>query len=126
MTRAQAERIIRDWQHRLGLERWKIEIDWDESAGEGNNARTWRSDLYDTARMLWDPEWPKWSRERFEQTAIHELLHLLHRDLDETWKDMEGQIHRDAWSLADKRYFQEMEGFIDRLAIRLLEISEGS
>lgn len=122
MTRKQAEAIIRDWQDRLGLERWNIEIKWDEPAGEGNNAKTWRAGWYDDARMYFDPEWPTWSHEKFEQTTIHELLHLLHRGVDEAWNDVDGQLHRDAWSLADKRYLQEMEGFIDRLAKRLQEI----
>lgn len=121
MTRAQGERIIREWQARLGLELWDVEILWDEPAGEGDNARTWRSNWYDNARVYFDAEWPKWSRERFEQTAIHELLHLLHRGVDQSWNELDGQLHRDAWTVADNRYMHEMEGFIDRLASRLLE-----
>lgn len=122
MTRAQAERIIRVWQERLGLERWSVEVLWDEPAPEGDNARTWRSDWYENARVYFNAEWPSWDRERFEQTAVHELLHLLHRGVDETWRDLENQLHRDAWSMADARYMQEMEGFIDRLASRVLEV----
>lgn len=122
MTRAQAERIIRVWQERLGLERWSVEVKWDEPAPEGDNARTWRSDWYENARMYFAEDWPSWTRERFEQTTIHELLHLLHRGIDEAWHDLDGQLHRDAWSVADKRYMQEMEGFIDRLASRMLEV----
>lgn len=122
MTRSQGERIIRGWQERLGLERWNIEILWDEPAEEDENARVWRSGWYDNARVYFAKEWPSWPRERFEQTAIHELLHLCHRDVDETWLDLDGQLHRDAWTIADKRWKQEMEGFIDRLACRLLEV----
>lgn len=121
MTRAQGERIIRGWQERLGLGGWRIEVLWDEPAEEDENARTWRSGFYDSARVYWAKDWQSWPRERFEQTAIHELLHLCHRDIDEAWNDLDGQLHRDAWSVAKARYTQENEGFVDRLAFRLLE-----
>lgn len=122
MTKALGERIIREWQARLGLERWEILIVWDEPTDENDNARTWRSSWYDNARIYFNVEWPKWMREKFEQTTIHELLHLCHRDVDQSWNDLEGQLHRDAWKMADERYMHSMEGFIDRLAYRLLEV----
>lgn len=122
MTRSQAERVVRGWQERLGLDRWRIEILWDEPADEDENAKVWRSGWYDNARLYFNKDWPAWPRERFEQTVIHELLHLCHRGIDETWNDLDGQLHRDAWTVATARWKQEIEGYVDRMAFHLLEI----
>lgn len=121
LTERQAERIIRGWQKRLGLEGWRVEIRWDEPADEDDNAKIWRSCFYDDARLYLSKEWPTWPRERFEKTVIHELLHLCHRDIDEAWNDLDGQLHRDAYTVASARWKQEIEGMVDRLAFRLLE-----
>lgn len=83
----------------------------------------WRSSWYEIARLYFSAEWSSWPVAKFEQIVVHELLHLCHRDIDEAWADLDGQLHRDAWTLADKRYKQENEGFVDRLAFRLVEIA---
>lgn len=122
MTRARLERVVRVWQQRLGLERWDIAIEWDEPCGEDANAATWRSSSYDRAEIRWDKEWRKWSARKANEYAVHELLHLHLRDVDEVVGSLEGQLHRDSYALVDGRYLHEVEGLIERLTYRLIEI----
>lgn len=72
--------------------------------------------------MKFDPKWPSWSREFLNRIVVHELLHLLTRDIDEVVGDAEDQVHRDAATLLRRRYDHEIEGFVDGLAYRLVEI----
>ena len=123
MTKAAIERIVRVWVPRLGLERWKIEVDFSKPCADENVAEVEKSSFYDTGTIRLEAGWAKWEPVFAEQTLVHELLHLLHRDVDEAFRDIEGQLHRDAWTMADRRYKQAMEGFIDRMAFRLVEIA---
>jgi hypothetical protein len=122
MTRSAVERAVRVWQRRLGLDGWDVEVEWDEPSEDGSDASTWRSASYDRATMKFAEGWPKWSREFTNRVVVHELLHLVSRDLDEVVNDLEGQLHRDAFTLVDRRYLHEIEGLVDRLAYRLVEI----
>lgn len=121
MTKAQMERIVREWQRRLGLERWDLDVAWDPAL-EGSDASTWRSDSYDRATLRFDPEWASWDVEFTNRIVAHELLHLLTRDVDVVVKDAQDQMHRDAGTLIERRYLHEIEGFVDRIAYRLVEI----
>lgn len=122
MTRARLERTVRVWQRRLGLERWDVEINWDEACDEDANAATWRSSFYDRATIRWAEEWREWSPRKANEYAVHELLHLHLRDVDVVIGALEGQLHRDSYSLVDGRYEHEVEGLIERLTYRLIEI----
>jgi hypothetical protein len=126
VTKAALERLVRLWVPRLGLERWKVDVDWSKPCADHNVAEIEKSSFYDTGTIRLEPGWAKWSPEYAEQTVVHELLHLCHRDVDEAFADLEGQLHRDAWTMAERRYKQAMEGFIDRAASRLVEIAGGS
>lgn len=123
MTKAGIERLVREWTSRLGLERWKIDVKWDDPCGDDFTAVIDKSSYYDTATIRLEADWQKWKPDFAEQTMVHELLHLLHRDVDEAFRDLEGQLQRDAWVLSERRYKQAMEGFIDRMATRLTEIA---
>lgn len=125
MTKGQLERVFRLWQSRLGLERWRIEFRWDELCGPDSYAEIEKSSYYDTAKVRLEPDWSKWSPEFAEQILVHELVHALHRDVDEAWNDLEGQLQQTAWLLANRRYRHAMEGFVDRMASRLVELGGG-
>lgn len=126
LTKGQIERLVRVWVPRLGLERWKIEVDWSKPCADENVAEIEKSSFYDTGTIRVEPGWVKWTAEYAEQTLVHELLHLCHRDVDQAFADLEGQLQRDAWVLSERRYRQAMEGFVDRTASRLVEIAGGS
>lgn len=126
MTKGQVERLVRVWQGRLGLERWDVKVDWSKPCADDRVAEVEKSSYYDTGTLRWEPGWSKWTAEYAEATVVHELLHLCHRDVDESFADLEGQLQRDAWILSERRYRQAMEGFIDRTASRLVEIAGGA
>jgi hypothetical protein len=123
VTKTKLEAEVRAWQYRLGLERWKVEIKWDEPCDAENFADITKSSTYDTATLRLDAGWSKWTADFTRGIVVHELMHLLHRDVDEAFNDIEGQLQRDAWIMAERRYKQAMEGFIDRTATRLVEIA---
>jgi hypothetical protein len=123
VTKARIEKLIGVWTVRLGLERWKIDVDWSKPCADHNVAEIEKSSFYDTGTIRLEPGWAKWAPDYAEQTVVHELLHLLHRDVDEAFADIEGQLQRDAWTMVERRYKQAMEGFIDRTASRLVELA---
>lgn len=122
MTKGQLERIVRTWQGRLGLERWDLEVDFKEPSKEDSDASTWRSNDYDRATLRFADGWPKWSVQFANRIAVHELLHLVTRELDRVVEDVTDQMHREAATQIDRRYLHEIEGLVDRLAYRLVEM----
>jgi hypothetical protein len=122
ITRKQVERTLRVWQTRLGLQTWDIKIDWEKSAGDDINASTYRLNTYDRATLCFDTAYVNWSKEFLNQTVVHELLHLVTRDLDRVFADFEISAHPEAYRVLDKRYDHEIEGVVDRLANRIVEI----
>lgn len=128
MSKRELERIVRLWQTRLGLDAWDIRVDWDKPAREGCDATTWRSTDYDRAILYFDtPTWPTWAEKRgldfVHRIVVHELLHLLVRDLDELVDSLNGQLHRDVFAVTENRYDHEIEGLVDRLSYRLVALS---
>lgn len=123
MTKGQLDWLVRVWQVRLGLERWEVGIDWSKPCADENVAEAERSQFYDSAKVRVEPGWAKWSPEYAEATIVHELLHMLHRDVDQAVYDIDGQLQRDAWIMAERRYRHAMEGFVDRMAQRLVELA---
>ena len=123
MTRKQFEREFRTWQNRLGLDAWHVEINWDEPARKDCDATTWRSDDYDRAVIKLDVEWPSWDDDFTRRIIVHELLHLLTRDVDEVFDSLETQLQRDLYTATQNRYKHEIEGLVDRLSYRLVEIA---
>lgn len=123
MTQRELEAILRLWQGRLGLERWELKVEWDKPAGEDFEAQIFCSADYDSARIRFEPEWSKWTREHAHKVIVHELLHALHRDIDNVLSGLDGQLHRDAQNVVEWQYRHALEGMIERLALRLVEIS---
>ncbi|SRR6266404_6373538 len=129
MTRRALEKAVRLWQGRLGLEGWDLAVSWgkDPVTGEGcsedADATTWRSNTYDRAVVYPSPDkFPNWTADFAHKVIVHELLHLVTRDVDRTVASIEGQVHPDVYRMIDKRYDHEIEGVVDRLAVRLVEI----
>lgn len=127
MTRKQLERIVRDWQSLLGLERVVITIQWDvlpegpEGMYDGAQADIRAHKTYDTARLRFGPDATLWPKERATQNIIHELLHVLHNPIDQAVDSITGELP--ARNQADAWYESALETFIDRVALRLYEIA---
>lgn len=116
MTRKQLERIVREWQKRLGLHTWDIEVDFREPAAEEAHASTWRSNVYERAGIRFDREWPRWEPRFANQVVVHELVHLMARDVEESFKPAEPspEVSR----LQDRA----IEQLVDRLACRFVDL----
>jgi hypothetical protein len=119
VSKAQIERVVRLWQERLGLERWKLELRVSaepmDGFGEFDVSSQYEVATITVASGL--------SPEQVEQTVVHELLHLMCRDLDAVVEDARGQLHPQASVQVEKRYEHEIEGFVERLALRLVELA---
>lgn len=123
LTRKQFERALCVWQRRLGLERWEIVVRWDEPHDGDTVAEMTPEASYDRGFLRLNRSWASWSSDYANRTIVHELLHLLTRDLDGVVAAIDGAVHRDVYAQIDKRYDHEIEGFVDRLACRLVEIA---
>lgn len=122
MTKREVERALRVWTDRLGLSHWDIRIDWETPAHEDSDAGTWRANQYDRAVMFLAPEWREWNQKRMNQLLVHELLHLYVRDVDVVLDVALTLASSAAREQLESRYFHEVEGLVDRLANRFVEI----
>ena len=129
MTRHELELAVEWWRRRLGLERWAIRVEW-EPDDDGDDERrphasTWRARDYDEARIRFNlAEYRGWDRRRGNVLVVHELLHLVTRDVEHVLDLTDGQIHRDSHELLVRAHRHAVEGAVDRLAYRLVELVE--
>ena len=102
------------------LDHWRVEVSWLTAASEGADATTWRSDGYDEALLFFAPGWRKFSAGRMRHLIVHELGHLIVRDLDRAVESLKDEIPGEAWNLHYERYLHEVEGIVDRYATILV------
>lgn len=131
MRRAQVEQIVHWWIPRLGLDHWRIDVVWDHSRDEApsfdsfEHAFTWRARDYDEARMYFNPnEMEHWDRRQANEIVVHELLHLVTRDIEFVLDQIEDQLHRDVETLVTVSHRHAVEGAVDRLSKRIVELVE--
>lgn len=131
MTRDELARIVAWWLPRLGLQAWTVEVEWDPHRDDidfdsgARHAATWRSRDYDEARVYFHPtEHTGWDRRRANQLAVHELLHLATRDVEFILDLLDEQLHRDVDTIISRSHRHAVEGAVDRLAYRLVELVE--
>lgn len=117
MTDKQLLKLIEKWQKRLGLERWRINVDFDSPVSDSDNMQISRSKTYDDATITLNPEWRTWGSLKIEQLVIHELLHLVHRDIDYVMYELvDGQVSPASYEVIRKAYEFADEKAIDRMA----------
>ena len=135
MTAKQLEGLVRLWQGRLGLEAWDLEVEIAR-VSEGARAETFRSTTYQEAHVRFAPwvigqgERPSedsgtspldfTTPERLERLVVHELLHLVTRDVRGVIADLEGDLHRDVYAKVEERWQFAEEQAVDRLAAALV------
>lgn len=120
MTQKQVHKLVRDWQRRLGLERWRITLEFSDEP-EDFHAQVTPSAQYESAAVIFAPGYGARSDEAVAHTVVHELLHVLLRDVDAVVSAATDQLHPQAAGQIDKRYAHEIEGFVDALARRITE-----
>ena len=116
MTKREVERLLRRLQTLMGLDHWRIDLDWGQEASGGNYGEVWRSYQYDDATIYLGESWRERDFEGIRYTLLHELGHILCRDLDRCARDLEKELG-DAFPMYEKRYCHEIEGVVDRYAL---------
>lgn len=124
MTEASLLDIIERWQKRLKLDSFSISAAFDDATlDEASDACVNISADYDRAWIKFNPDsWSQWDRQRANEVVVHELLHVMTRDIDESTKAVMNLVRGDTWALAHSRHDHELENFVDSMALRLIEL----
>lgn len=124
MTRRDIEIILWEWQRRLKLTHWRITINWDEPPEhEDSLADNTAPAHYDEAILRLHKEWPKWELRDANVTLVHELLHLVLRDLRAAVTTLEPEFSPAVWAVWFDRYDTGNERAIEHLAQVLVDLS---
>jgi hypothetical protein len=124
MTQKQLCGVVAFWQGRLGLSHWKLAVDFGaDPVTEHARAEIHTSIHYDEADIYVARDWQKWSKAEAHGLMVHELMHLVCRDLDRVHADAEQLLHPEVWKAFDLRYQHEIEGVVDRLALRFVAMA---
>ena len=140
MNRGYAEQLVRKWVTILRLDAWDLHIVWPEDYDKWpekeddfgdftahGHAQVWRARDYDIARVyineaMLTSEAPD-SVRRLEVAIVHELLHLLTREMEFVLDQLDGLLHRDVQDLIESTYRHQVEGTVDKLAYILVTLS---
>lgn len=131
MTHEQLEVVLREWQRRLRLGHWDIQIRWHllpgqnaDGSGEvdsGCDAEIRIHDYHDQASIRLHEDWNKWDLQMANHTLVHELLHIFEHQtkfpLEKWLGESRGEAY--AWDL----YVKGAENWVDRLAIILVDLA---
>jgi hypothetical protein len=122
MTEKQLGRIVWTWQKRLGLATWDLKLNFVDPCNSDADATTWRSNTYERAEIRFGDDWKTWTKAFSNVIVVHELVHLLTRDVEESMKPALEGLHAEAAKQIDKQQDREIESLVDRLAYRLVEL----
>lgn len=122
MTREGIETLVAEWLPRMHLSHWKVTIDWSKPVEDDTAALVEREDTYDITTMRFSAEYPTWTEQYAEWTVVHELMHLVTRDLEQAVEASHDSLPAAARKLADARFEHELEGVVDRTARVLVEL----
>ena len=123
MTEKQRNDMVRKWKKNLRLDHWLIEISPDPPYNDDALASVEPAESYDRATLRFSPGWEAWPDAFAERVIVHELLHIVFRDLVEAEQTIYDALSHDARVLYSRRLEHELEGVIDRLAERFVEVS---
>lgn len=123
MTEKQRNDVVRKWKKNLQLDHWLIEIVDEEPDNPDALASVMPAESYDRASLRFSSTWVDWPAPFLERVVVHELLHIVFRDLVEAEQSIYDALSHDARVLYSRRLDHELEGVIDRLAERFVEVS---
>lgn len=121
MTKAGLERILRVWCDRLPLDSWDVSMDWDAAPDSGSRACVWLPTDYHRARIGVTSEFGSWSDLEANQTMVHELMHVLLRDLSTVAEHSAGLLGGQAEALSYKQWRHAEEGLVEAMAFALVD-----
>lgn len=119
---AYLDRVLATWVERLRLSHWDIQIAWGQQLDPSDEvlAECVLEDSYDQARIKIVTTYAEWSQHIANTTIVHELMHVVHRDLDEAVRSAKTCMSASLWGLFEARFIHESEGIVDRLAAILV------
>lgn len=129
--------LVERWIQRLGLQTWDIEVIWPDDKRslperEGGDlfehphqfAFVYRPRDHETARVWFnEPQLEALSAKQLEVTVVHELLHLVMREVDFIGDLLIDQLHRDVDKVIQEAHESAVEKVTDRLAHRFVELA---
>lgn len=132
MTEKRLRELFTLWQSRLGLDHWEIEVIMGDVGDDGAYMDCHRSVKYNRARIHVQP-WVlsnkppnnvlirDFTPQVIETSAVHELLHCstLHMTAM-VQDDLDGQLHRDAFSMFDRGFDRQVELYVENLSQALV------
>lgn len=112
--------ILDAWRERLHLDRWEIEVEFDhpEYAPADVYATIKPHDAYDSAKLKIAPGWEKWDRPHANRVVVHELCHLLLRDVDEVAL----RALADENDFQRETYLNAQESTVERICQRFISL----
>ena len=117
----EVEQILAEWQRRLGLDRWEIEVAWTEPVDEEDSlAEIEPHNPYEVAVLRLCCSWSGWDRRTLNTIIAHELCHLVIRDLWLAAESVESFAPAEAWRVFKARWDHHEEQAVDRLARMLV------
>lgn len=125
LTRDDIETILQEWQTRLNLGHWRISIKWDEKieSEDEADAEFLASDWYDEASIRLNPNWPDWDRREANVTIVHELCHLIQRDICTCVDSLKPKIAKSVWQHWSDGWFQTVnEKTVEHLAQAFVDL----
>ena len=123
MTARQAGRLLAYWKRRLGLSHWNIRLELDAEFDPDTTDAHVRWDWsYDNATVRLAPRVRGYAPEKAESVIVHELLHLVLRDLEVAVSEAGVQLPKKARRHFRDRWHHESEGVVERLAVLLTEL----
>jgi hypothetical protein len=123
MTRDFIEECVERWLPRLRLTHWAVKVDWNQLPPEGDEAECLPLDSYDVATLRFGRDFSKWDARYAEGVVVHELLHLVTRDLQIATDNVQKLLPKAARPLAESVLNHEIEGVVDRIAAVLVAVA---
>jgi len=130
-TKKEISSFLKKWTKILGLTDWRINIVYENCEDEKSYMEIVRSVDYKRAKLV-IPWWaigeedpPKDllirpDKNFWEESIVHELLHLVVTPMAVILRDdLEYQLHRDVFSLAEKSLRHAEERVVDNLSVSL-------
>lgn len=129
MTINQLRKRVEFWQGKLGLEHWRIEcitMCTETEGGPHAAATVHTAAHYDSCDFQFTYDLIEQGPWRLDVAIVHEWLHVLMRDLDETFNLVERWMPEAAYSNFEDTVDHAREGLVERLARAIVALERST
>jgi hypothetical protein len=120
MTRRDLDKILAKWLARLPLDDWTVEIKV-EPCDSFANAQVYLPRDYHDAEIRISSDFAKWDTREANRVIVHELMHVVLRDLDSVAVQAAALLGGQAESLSRAAWLHVEEGLVEQMAQRLAD-----